>query len=364
MKKEKLREWRKTTTYFCSQCEQPVRLKVGEIVIPHFAHEKETACSASFSEGESPAHLEGKRQLYEFFHGQVDDVVLEPYFKLLSQRPDLLVSTNSVHIPIEFQCSTIPIEKMVARTKGYVSAGMQPIWIMHTPVQFSTLPQGVGIFQFSKFHESFFTHTSPEGTVFLTYHPQSQQFHYFSSLIHIAGMRYVGLHRILPISMQVFPFARPLTPTTQELHEYVATYLQSRSIFLKSRILLNRRGINDSFLRSCYELRVTPSELPLWIGLPVPFSTAFREHACEWQMALFYFMKRNGISIKTLSKSVIRQFVYRRDNASDEQVSACLAYRDILISIGVESPQKVERFGEEKIVQLFAERFLAKQHEN
>lgn len=355
-----MREWRKTTAYFCLQCERPVRLKVGEIVIPHFAHEKEAACSATFSEGESQAHLEGKRQLYDFFRGQVDDVVLEPYFKLLSQRPDLLVTTGSFHIPIEFQCSTIPIEKMKSRTKGYLSAGMQPIWIMHTPVQFSTLPQGVGIFQFSKFHESFFTHTSPEGTIFLTYNPHSEQFHYFSSLIHIAGMRYVGLHRILPISIQVFPFALPISPSIKELRQYVAAYLESRSMFLKSRTLLNRRGINDPFLRSCYDLRIIPSELPLWIGLPVPFSNAFQEHACEWQMALFHFMKRKGVGVKELSKSFIRKFVYRRENASDEQVSACLAYRDLLISIGVESPQKIGSFGEEKIVQLFAERFLAK----
>ena len=48
-------------------------------------------------------------------------------------------------------------------------------------------------------------------------------------------------------------------------------YLSMRNQFLQSRILLNKRGVNDPFLRMCYELRVIPTNLPKWIGLPVPF---------------------------------------------------------------------------------------------
>ncbi|MHA6258456.1 competence protein CoiA [Sporosarcina sp. CAU 1771] len=359
--KEKLRESRKATKYFCIQCGGVVRLKVGEIVIPHFAHEKEESCATLFSEGESQMHLDGKIQLYEFFQEKVENVVLEPFLKLLSQRPDLLVTRQSVQYPIEFQCSTIPIEKVESRTRGYTSAGMKPIWIVHTPKQLSMLPQGVGTFQLSKFNESFFKQTSPEGLSFLTYNPQSEQFHYFSSLVHIAGKQYVGLHRKLPIALQTFPFARPNIPTNDELHLYVKAFLKSRLKFLQTRVLVNRRGINDPFLRSCYELRLVPAELPLWIGVPVPFSNAFREHICEWQMQLVLFLRRNEIGVKGLTKNHIRRFVFRNENISDDQVKACLAYRDLLITIGVESPYKMVSFGEEKIVRLFAERFLAKQ---
>ena len=37
-----------------------VQLKVGDIVIPHFAHEKEELVQHSFSEGESQEHLRRK----------------------------------------------------------------------------------------------------------------------------------------------------------------------------------------------------------------------------------------------------------------------------------------------------------------
>ena len=195
-----------------------------------------------------------------FFQKHAELVELEPFLKMVSQRPDILVTTQSESIPIEFQCSTIPVADIESRSAGYRSTGMKPIWILHTPAKFSTLPVGVGIFHFSRFHESFLTHTSPEGYLLLTYNPQTERFHYFTSLIHVAGKRYIGIHRTLPLSMQVFPFARPKTPSEIEIHRYAALYLSMRNQFLQSRVLLNRRGVNNPFLRMCYELRVIPCE--------------------------------------------------------------------------------------------------------
>ena len=259
-------------------------------------------------------------------------VELEPFLKMLSQRPDILVTTQSESIPIEFQCSTIPVTDIESRSAGYRSIGMKPIWILHTPAKFSTLPVGVGIFHFSRFHESFFTHTSPEGYLLLTYNPQTERFHYFTSLIHVAGKRYIGIHRTLPLSMQVFPFARPKTPSEVEIHRYVALYLSMRNQFFQSRVLLNKKGVNDPFLRMCYELRVIPTNLPKWIGLPVLFSESFREHDCEWQLAFLYYLRRKGISFRSISRSQVRKYVSRLEEPSEEKVKACMAYRDFLIS--------------------------------
>ena len=196
--REKLRKWRKSRLFFCSQCDLPVQLKVGDIIIPHFAHMKDATCATLFSEGESYNHLQGKQQLYGFFQKHARRVELEPFLKMLSQRPDILVTTQSGSIPIEFQCSTIPVTDIVSRSTGYRSTGMEPIWILHTPAKFSTLSVGVGIFQFSRFHESLFTHTSPEGYSLLTYNPKTERFHYYTSLMHVAGKRYIGIHRTLP----------------------------------------------------------------------------------------------------------------------------------------------------------------------
>ena len=89
---------------------------------------------------------------------------------------------------------------------------MKPIWILHTPAKLKTLPQGVSTIHLSRFEAHFITHRISAESTFLTYNPQSEQFHYFSNLLHIAGNQYIGIHRTLSISKQVFPFARPKMP--------------------------------------------------------------------------------------------------------------------------------------------------------
>ena len=360
MKNEQLREWRKTAKFTCPQCKDFVNLKVGDIVIPHFAHKKDATCSASFSEGESKVHLEGKRQLYHFFQRIDKEVRLEPYFKALAQRPDLLVINHHEEVPIEFQCSTIPISLIESRTKGYESAGMKPVWLLRTPVKLKTLSPGVGIFHFSRFERSLITNQIPEGLVFLTYDPQFERFHYFSSLVHVTGKQHIGIHRTLSVSKQVFPFARPKSPTNKELQRYVLLYLSIRKKFLQSRVLVNRRGVNDPFLRGCYELRILPKELPLWIGVPVAFMSSFSEHVCEWQLALVYFMKERRLKVNDLTVGAIRNFIQRFGGPAETQVKACLNYRDFLLSVGVDALNNTAKISESELAEKIADTILAK----
>jgi len=359
MEKEQLRVWRNETDFYCPQCDDAVNLKVGDIVIPHFAHKKDATCSGAFSEGESREHLLGKQHLYEFFRENAEDVKLEPYIKLLAQRPDLLVQSGTGFVPIEFQCSTIPVGQIEARTRGYLSAKMKPIWILHTPEKLKTLPQGVGVIHLSRFEEHFITHSIPEGSVFLTYYPHSEQFHYFSNLFHVSGRRYIGIHRSLSISKQIFPFARPKAPSDKDLQRYVWIYMSQRKKFLNSRVLLSGKGINDPFLRGCYELGMRPLELPLWIGVPVTASNPFRMHSTEWQLGLIYFMKKRGIQFNKLSVWAIRNFVQSFGDGSKNQVEACKKYRDYLLSVGVNSSNTETKFDEKQLVKAIALTFLA-----
>lgn len=325
---------------------------------------KDASCSTLFSEGESQEHLRGKQQLYGLLQQHVKKVELEPFLKMLSQRPDILVTTQSESIPIEFQCSTIPISAIESRSDGYRSSGMKPIWILHTPAKVIREPVGVGLFQLSKFHESFLTFTSPEGLTLLTYNPQTERFHYLTSLVCIAGKRYIGIHRTLSLSLQVFPFARPKAPSKNEIRQYSAIYSSVRTQFLQSRILLNRKGVNDPFLRMCYEIRILPANLPQWIGLPVPFNNEFREHDCEWQLAFLYHMRRAGINIMEITKGQVRRYISRLVGSSEGQQKACFAYLEFLRSVGVNSFKESVVINEEKIFELFSERFLAKRREN
>ncbi len=364
LQKDQLKALRETTTFFCPQCGTAVRLKVGDIVIPHFAHATNKSCTAVFSEGESESHLLGKQQLYQFFRKTHVDVKMEPYFKKLAQRPDLLVMTDTESIPIEFQCSTIPLHQKISRTEGYESAGMKPIWILQTPEKQKARSPRVNLFSFTRFEESFFTYTFPEGNVLLTYDPHTDQFHYFSSLLHVTGKQYIGLHRILSINGQTFPFARPKTPNADELRCYWRIYWTMRQRFLKKRIFSSRKGINDPFLRACYELRLLPEALPMWIGLPMTFSRSFREHACEWQLALIYFMKQRGIGFKQLTEAKINRFVQYMGDPSQAQVEACLNYRNFFLSFNIDRPNRKLEFAERTVVNLLKATMVAKRKES
>lgn len=105
---------------FCPSCHKPVFYKQGKVKLSHFAHFSRKMCD-SFSEGETPEHLAGKDFLFQW--AQTGE--LEAYLPKLHQRPDILYN----HIAIEVQCSFLPIEKFVERTRNYLKHGYCPWWL-------------------------------------------------------------------------------------------------------------------------------------------------------------------------------------------------------------------------------------------
>lgn len=121
--------------FYCPQCQHPVHLKIGQYNIPHFAHQSKNNCAQLFAEGESQLHLQGKLQLFEWLKKIGHTVMLEPYLKELSQRPDLLVTSDRRQVAIEFQCSTITHEKWLSRTLGYKKNAIQVLWLFQTSLK-------------------------------------------------------------------------------------------------------------------------------------------------------------------------------------------------------------------------------------
>lgn len=329
---------RKREAFYCLQCHEKVMLKIGEVKIPHFAHLNHSTCRSLFAEGESVAHLAGKQQLFTFFKEQKAlHVRLEPFIKELAQRPDLLVETAKGKVPIEFQCSTIPIADIAKRTAGYRQVFMQPIWILATPNKLRQLPQGVVTYSLSRFEESFLTRSSNEKNMLLTYNSNSKKFHYLSAFLRISGRKFIVNHRVLSLTNQSFPFAEPNELTEVEYQKYYWLYVSHREKFLRNRILYNRKGINDPFLQNCYRLRLIPSELPLWIGVPITFDALFDEHDCEWQLALLYFIQQKGLSICKVTANDLYEFAYHYGRMEEGALTAFGKYVEFLRMLGVTS---------------------------
>lgn len=357
MSKDSLRQLRKERQFYCPQCKNNVQLKIGEIKIPHFAHLKVSSCESQFSEGESEQHLLGKEHLYQLFLKLGYEVELESYIPTLQQRPDLLVKTKEEKtIAIEFQCSNISSDYLQSRNTGYKLENIQPIWIPYTP-QRTNLSTGMKIISLSEQLQQFVLSTKNQRYV-VTYNPHQKQFIYFSNLLHIRDNQYLCKIQCLPLERQVFPFYLPKNLTRNEFLYYFKTYLDSKVRFLSYRIFTSRKGVNDLFLRSVYELRLSYSSIPTYIGVPLKGNESLKVFAVEWQASLFYFAHFNRLQINTLDKKAIQYFLkWAKLDVSEHSISIVSDYINLLNELNIHHVyNSVEN---EKILESLYTQFLA-----
>lgn len=362
--RENLKQLRRTHQFFCPQCKEELQLRIGEIVVPHFAHKKDSNCPQLFSDGESKEHLIGKQQLYCFFENKGLTVQLEPFIKNLSQRPDLLVTTKNEQYAIEFQCSNIPIEVVQARTKGYLNASIVPLWLLKTPNFKQQKPTRIQLVQISPFRQQFITCHPQHGSTLLTYNPTTAKFIYFSHLLFIHGYRFIAKVQQLPIAHQYFPFLHLKEPTKEEFTHYWRFHLLIRQRFLRQRFYLSRKGVQDLLLKGCYGARMRLDQLPLFIGLPVRNAQYIDVYIAEWQATLLFFLQDCQISILQVDDEVIAIFILNNpDYFQDERgKDAILHYILLLKKLSVRSIHSSTK--EAIILQLLHSEFLAKCYEN
>ena len=129
LSKEEIDVQRKVSQFHCPTCKEPVIIKAGQMVVPHFAHKSKVNCPSNEG-GEGPYHEKGKLLLYQWLKLQHLQVELEVYLKEIKQQPDLLLKINNRRIAIEFQCARISINQIQARNAGYQKIGIIPIWIL------------------------------------------------------------------------------------------------------------------------------------------------------------------------------------------------------------------------------------------
>ncbi|MFX3673265.1 MAG: competence protein CoiA [Paenisporosarcina sp.] len=365
--REELQNMRKSMTFVCPQCENPVHLKIGQVMIPHFAHIVLSNCLTSFSERESPTHLKGKLQLAEFFRNQEVEVFVESYLPKIVQRPDLLVHYKRKKFAIEFQCSVIPTQIMDNRSNGYRKIGITPIWLLHS-FDLPPIPQhGITSLQLSGFRQKFIEHHSTFGSYLITYDPKNEQFIYISHLKHIKGNRFIGKVRNLPNKLQSFPFMLMKPLTIEESAIYWGVLKHQRQHFLRSRIFTNRKGVNDILLRACYEFQISPENLPLFFGLPVTSSAYFSNSLVEWQVDFIYQSLKNHIDLSEISDVWIESFVKSSMNIIDvgKGIEVLNEYVKILrkLEVKFDSFTFKQKISEEKILNAFHGLMVAKRYE-
>ncbi|KOS60666.1 hypothetical protein FJQ98_04465 [Lysinibacillus agricola] len=309
--REDLQRYRRQMKFYCPQCLQPVQLKIGQYNIPHFAHIADNSCVQLFAEGESQLHLQGKLQLFEWLRKLGHTVKLEPYLPELSQRPDMLVTKKQKQIAIEFQCSSISHEKWLLRTSGYAKNSIQPLWLFQTPQKQSN--QGIQKIFISPIMQKVIT-TSTRGVSYLvTYDAKTSRFIYWTNLLHVHGHTFIGKVQEVPIHKQHFPFYEPKSITKEEFPLYWQLYKKLCKQFVYQRLLHSKKGVQDSFLRSSYELRFALTAMPDYVGVPVKDAEAIQMFSVEWQTILHHFSRRLLLLPHELCDEDIRSFLIQHN---------------------------------------------------
>lgn len=129
LKKQDLYVLRNQVKFYCPVCKAHVILKIGQKMIPHFAHKSVGKCLI-INGGEGSYHEKGKLLLYNWLKSLNIDVELEKYIPEINRQPDLFIKINQKRIAIEYQCARIDIEELKNRMNDYKKAGIEQIWIL------------------------------------------------------------------------------------------------------------------------------------------------------------------------------------------------------------------------------------------
>ncbi|MFS0824147.1 competence protein CoiA [Bacillus sp. 1P02SD] len=309
-KRSDLLELRSHETFNCPACQSKVQLKAGLKKTHHFAHLKGVECTVK-TEPESEYHLEGKRQLFQWFKAQGYDVKLEPFLPEISQRPDLLVTTPNKRFAIEYQCSQLDYPLFKKRSDSYKKEGIVPIWILGAKwfKRISTHSVKLSPFQWL-FATSF---NQPIHPSILYYCPDTSTFvklfylQPFTTTEAFCSMYFykekeISFSELLNPGNRIFTL-QPIWGRKKQ--KWRASYFVYTSTHL------------SSFLTTLYQKRIPPAHLPCEVGLPVPSGYWFHTPPMIWQMWILLDLLLHLRSGDTFFFSKVMEVISKRIASKD-----------------------------------------------
>jgi competence protein CoiA len=263
--------------FYCPMCGDKVMMKIGNKVIPHFAHYESSDCP-NLEKGESLYHEQGKLDLFRWLCNLGVEAKLEAYIQKIKQRPDILAKWNGQHYAIEYQCATISEEIFRQRTNGYKKLGIIPIWISgHKRIN----QVGTYCIRQSQFDRNFFGKWTKEQRLasLISYCPQTKCITLYSNPYPFKSKVYVQTNviHLKGASFTDILQAEPL-PYSNLLNLWLPEKIKFRSF--RSNFVSKE---DKYYLRYLYSKGMHPQFLPSIIHLPVPSQFMFKESVYIWQ---------------------------------------------------------------------------------
>jgi hypothetical protein len=142
----------KGDVFQCPKCGEPVTLKAGRIVTPHFAHASGSPCS--WGAEESKEHRRAKILIAERFGGAGYEVDIEHVLLSGERRADVFLrNPQGDAVAVEIQKSSIQLEEIQERAFSYAAMGVAQFWL--PLISSSDVERGTpfeGGYRIEKFH--------------------------------------------------------------------------------------------------------------------------------------------------------------------------------------------------------------------
>ncbi len=288
--------------YFCRECSESLLLKAGTKRIPHFAHHMHSRCPESY-ENESQYHLNGKIKLYNWLRQKGVSPVMEYYYHEIQQRADIGFIYKEQSFAIEFQCSPISEDLFYKRTQSYLQAGIIPIWIIGANKIKRIDHNRIALTSFNYLFLSLYERKSWE---ILAFCPNT--------------MHFVFLKNPLPystkntfVNLQIKPLKNLDLSTLLHLSNESSSisFQQWQSVIRKQKdfAAVRNSSFSKAMLAELYNHRISPSQLPSEIGLPVFHSPYISTPPLQWQTFLMMdvIMKKKTFTISDAKTSFYKR---------------------------------------------------------
>lgn len=293
-------EVKKLGPFKCPICKKQVLLKSGMKRRAHFAHISVSECENARKE--SKEHYDGKYDLYEYFKRKGGKVYIEKYLHTIQQRPDILVESNKNGICIEYQCSIIPLQQIIDRTKSYHGISMKVLWILGMNMY---LPKSKFIYSLNSL--AIYCLGNSKFSTLCFYNPSKKNFVKLSSLIAFSPTIFVGKRTSYTIE-NCNP-SQLISQVKIDKNDFVTTWCALKKSYRKKQHLYFK-GSFYPLKEHLYSLQI--DYLPAVIGIPLTCNFLLNEHCIVWQGILFLnFIHSKKIGEMILEKE-IKDFFFQQ----------------------------------------------------
>lgn len=255
--------------YFCPVCDSKVTFKAGTVRIPHFSHYRIEQCIRYLYKAESIQHLQAKHDLYLHIKAS-REVDMEIYLSEIEQIPDLLMDKTA----IEIQLSTISIDLLLARTRGYRSLGMNVVWLLD---EHALNPEQPTQFQLS---------TMQDHNIF-TYDIDAQEVYRYQ-MVYFDGFKWHYTREKVDATQLDHPF-------TKQPHKF---HKLSELVIKKFIKKAKQKGsVQDVTLGALYQLEWQLKDIPEWMMTVTPNERWILNSPLEWKLYVYQTIKNQSFDL-------------------------------------------------------------------